>query len=180
MNDDDDNKNKNYIYLIIILFFCITIFSCGKEKLSEVSLKTAQKDTSQIKPQNLVSLQTTQQKQTEKKYIYEGLAYRDPFEPLSGEKIAKARLGLTTDALVPPLGSLQLKGFIVDRIDKIALFSSPYGSYLLANGRLYDSQNRLVKGFSGKIIFDKEHKPQKVILITEDNEFKEFFLKEEN
>jgi ASC-1-like (ASCH) protein len=51
---------------------------------------------------------------------------------------------------------------------------------LLVNGKLYDSQNRLVKGFSGKIVFDKEQKPQKVILITEENEFKEFSLKEEN
>jgi len=163
----------------IIIFLCITIFSCGKQRLSGVSLKTSQKDTSQTKPQNLISSQTPQQKQTKEKYIYEGLVYRDPFTPLSGEKVAKAKLGLTTDATVPPLGSLQLKGFIIDKMDKIALFSSPYGSYLLVNGKLYDSQNRLVKGFSGKIVFDKEKKPYSAILVTEDNNFKEFTLKED-
>ena len=170
------------IKLIITLLLCTSIFSCGsrRKQLSEISSKTTQKEASQIKLQDLVPLQTTQQKQTKEKYIYEGLAYRDPFTPLSGEKVAKAKSGLTTDATVPPIGSLQLKGFIIDRMDKIALFSSPYGSYLLVNGKLYDSQNRLVKGFSGKIVFDKEQKPQKVILITEENEFKEFSLKEEN
>jgi len=156
----------NFVLLAVILT------SCGKEKKQVVSQKqvSSKKEVVEI---SSVSVQAP----LFEKYVYEGLSYRDPFIPLSGEKVAKAKLGLTTEAVPPPLGSLQLKGFIVDKHDKIAMFSSPYGSYLLVNNKLYDNQNRLVKGFSGKIIFDKvTQKPQSVILVTENNEFKEYTI----
>jgi len=156
----------NFVLLVIILT------SCGKEKKQVVSQKQvpSKKEVVEI---TSVSVQAP----LFEKYVYEGLSYRDPFIPLSGEKVAKAKLGLSTEAVVPPLGSLQLKGFVVDKHDQIAMFSSPYGRYLLVNNKLYDNQNRLVKGFSGKIIFDNvTQKPHRVILVTENNEFKEYTL----
>ncbi|MEN3013053.1 MAG: hypothetical protein ABDH23_00340 [Endomicrobiia bacterium] len=111
------------------------------------------------------------------KYVYEGLSYRDPFVPISPEKIAKSSLFSTGEAKIPSLGILQLKGFIVDKKEQLALFSSPYGRYILYNGKLYDNQNRLVRGFSGKIIFNKNTKqPEGVILIDENDEYKEYVL----
>jgi len=90
-----------------------------------------------------------------KRYYYPGMSYRDPFIPLSGEKLARARLGLTKEAVVPGLGMLSLKGIVKDNKDDIALFSSPQGSYLLVNGAMYDNQNRRVPGMSGRIVLSR-------------------------
>lgn len=139
---------KIKIILILIIFLSCFIFSWSEEKDTKVHII--------------------------EKYFYEGLSLRDPFLPLSGDRIAKAKLGLTKDAVPPSLGSLQLKGFIIDKSDKIALFTSPYGSYVLVNGKLYDRQNRQVRGFTGKIILDKENKPKGVVIVAENGDFKEF------
>lgn len=163
-------RKKDIINFILLT---VVLTSCGKEKKQVVSQKQISSTKKEVVEISSVSVQSP----AFEKYVYEGLSYRDPFVPLSGEKVAKAKLGLTTEAVIPPLGSLQLKGFIVDKHDKIAMFSSPYGSYLLVNNKLYDNQNRLVKGFSGKIIFDNvTKKPQKVVLVTENNEYKEYTI----
>jgi len=159
--------------LVNFVLLAVILTSCGKEKKQPVVQKQVPSTKKEVVEISSASVQST----LFEKYVYEGLSYRDPFVPLSGDKIAKAKLGLTTEAVVPPLGSLQLKGFIVDKHDKIAMFSSPYGSYLLVNGKLYDNQNRLVKGFSGKIVFDNvTQKPQSVVLVTENNEYKEYTM----
>jgi hypothetical protein len=167
-------KQKNYKNLIFIIIIFLLLFSCAEKKETVV-----QKQSVPVE-QEVVETSTVSVKSSIfEKYVYDGLSYRDPFVPLSGEKVAKAKLGVTGEAIVPPIGSLQLKGFILDKQDKIALFSSPYGSYLLVNGKLYDRLNRLVKGYSGKIVFNNiTNKPQSVILITEENEYKEFTMSE--
>lgn len=155
------------------IFLLMLIPSCGKHKTQQVTPKKPSQEKQQVE------VSTINVTFSLEKYIYDGLSYRDPFTPLSGEKIAKAKLGLTKDAVVPPLGSLQLKAFIIDKQDKIALFSSPYGSYIFVNGKLYDNQNRLVKGFTGKIIFDTvSGKPKSVILFNAENESKQYTLYE--
>jgi hypothetical protein len=169
-------KQKNYKNLFFIIIFLL-LFSCAEKKETVVQKQSvpAKKEVVETSTASTVSVKSL----IFEKYVYDGLSYRDPFVPLSGEKVAKAKLGVTGEAVVPPIGSLQLKGFIVDKQDKIALFSSPYGSYLLVNGKLYDRQNRLVKGYSGKIVFNNiTNKPQSVILITEENEYKEFTISE--
>jgi hypothetical protein len=165
-------KQKNYKNLIFIIIIFLLLFSCAEKKETVV-----QKQSVPVKKEVVETSTVSVKSSIFEKYVYDGLSYRDPFVPLSGEKVAKAKLGVTGEAVVPPIGSLQLKGFIVDKQDKIALFSSPYGSYLLVNGKLYDRQNRLVKGYSGKIVFNNiTNKPQSVILITEENEYKEFTI----
>jgi hypothetical protein len=167
-------KQKNYKNYKLFFIIMILIFSCAEKKETVV-----QKQSVPVKKEVVETSTVSAKSSIFEKYVYDGLSYRDPFVPLSGEKVAKAKLGVTGEAVVPPIGSLQLKGFIVDKQDKIALFSSPYGSYLLVNGKLYDRQNRLVKGYSGKIVFNNiTNKPQSVILITEENEYKEFTISE--
>lgn len=166
----------NKIFLVFFTITCFLVLSCARDtKKTQLQPKTFQPktETKQIEP--ISSLE--QQFSKPSKYVYEGLSYRDPFLPVSPEKIAKASLTSQGEAKVPSLGVLQLKGFIVDRLEEVALFSSPYGSYILYNGKLYDNQNRLVKGFSGKIVFDKNTKsPKGVILVDERNEYKEYTL----
>ncbi|MCS7231943.1 MAG: hypothetical protein RMJ67_07395 [Elusimicrobiota bacterium] len=160
----------------IILIILIVIVSCSKDTKQQLQLKQPSPRTE--KTEEIVTI-TALESQSIKpsRYFYEGLSYRDPFVPVSPEKIAKANFAISGEAKIPSLGVLQLKGFIVDKIDQIALFSSPYGSYILYNGKLYDNHNRLVKGFSGKIIFNKEtRQPKGVILIDDNNEYKEFVL----
>ncbi len=154
----------------ILSIVSIFLFSCSKE-LQKIEVSNKPVST----PQAITSFQPPK-KEVKEKYLYEGLSYRDPFVPLSGEQIAKSQLDITKEAVSVPLGSLQLKGFIIDRKDKIALFSSPYGSYLLVNGKLYDNMNRKVKNISGKISFDSKNRPQGVVLVTDDGEIKEFKL----
>ena len=112
-----------------------------------------------LPPQQAAAQQTFSadeyQPQELKRYHYPGMSYRDPFIPLSGEKLARARLGLTKEAVVPGLGMLSLKGIIKDSKDEIALFSSPQGSYLLVNGSMYDNQNRKVPGMTGRIVLSR-------------------------
>lgn len=114
------------------------------------------------------------------KYKYQGLSFRDPFIPLSGEKVVISRLGLGKDAVVPSLSCLTLKGVVSDKDDKIALFSSPYGSYILAKGKLYDNQNRLVKGIWGKVVVKESGRKKSVVLITEENYYREYSLSEKS
>ena len=162
---------KPNMYTKLQLLLLVIILACCGKKQPPV---TTQKQPS-VKKEVVETSTVSVRSPIFEKYVYEGLSYRDPFVPLSAEKIAKAKLSLSGEAVIPGLGSLELKGFIIDKQDKIALFSSPYGSYLLVNGKLYDRQNRLVKGFSGKIIFDDvTKKPYSVILVTENNEYKEF------
>lgn len=169
--------------LIILIFFVINFlnFSCKQKPTSvPTQQKSVTTSTAEKQKEQTVELTKKEVSVTFPKYTYEGLSYRDPFLPLSGEKIAKAKLAQQDkNATVPSLGTLQLKGFIIDKHDRIALFSSPYGSYILVNGKLYDNLNRLVKGVSGEIIFDLQTKqPKNVILVTENNEYKEYKLKE--
>lgn len=160
-----------------ILLIAVFLFSCdnGNKKATsstkvEATQLLVQKQGFDVNVSSSVNVAVV-------KYVYDALSYRDPFLPISGEKIAKAKLTSDKEALIPSLGSLQLKGFVVDVKDKIALFSSPYGRYLLINGKLYDSQNRLVKGFSGKIVYDSQtSKPKGVVLVTEENDYKEYIL----
>lgn len=162
-----------WIFFIIMVSFLI---SCAKESKTSSQPKTTVQPKVETKQIETISA-LEQQSSKPSKYIYEGLSYRDPFIPISPEKIAKASLISKGEAKIPSLGVLQLKGFIVDRLEEVALFSSPYGSYILYNGKLYDNQNRLVKGFSGKIVFDKDKKnPKGVILVDEKNEYKEYVL----
>jgi hypothetical protein len=162
--------------ILIILTPIFLILSC-KDKTIEIS-----EGTRAVKPVPQTIEPITKLVPAEKKkYVYNGLSFRDPFLPSQGERLARARLGLTKDAVVPSLGSLSLKGIIEDQKDKIALFTSPYGSYMFVNGKLYDNQNRLVKGITGKIVFKDssgEKKQVGVILITEENYYKEFYLKQ--
>ncbi|MEM4368538.1 MAG: hypothetical protein QXO21_05975 [Candidatus Anstonellales archaeon] len=162
-----------WIFFIIIVSFLI---SCTKERKTSSQPKTTVQPKVETKQIETISA-LEQQPSKPLKYSYDGLSYRDPFIPISPEKIAKASLISKGEAKIPSLGVLQLKGFIVDRLEEVALFSSPYGSYILYNGKLYDNQNRLVKGFSGKIVFDKDKKnPKGVILVDEKNEYKEYVL----
>jgi len=157
---------------LICIVICLSLFCCGRKEVKKV---TPVKKKPAVKTVKVSSTAVRERV----KYVYEGLSYRDPFIPLSGEKMAKAKLGLTKDAIVPNLGSLEIKGIIVDKKDRIALFTSPYGSYIFVNGKLYDSQNRLVKGITGKMIYKKGSRtPKGVVLITEDNYFKEYYLPE--
>lgn len=133
---------------LLVAIACIT--ACGPQKLQQTGAPPPQQTTPQM------SLNADDYKPQElKRYHYPGMAYRDPFIPLSGEKLARARLGLTKEAVVPALGMLSLKGIIKDNKDDIALFSSPQGSYLLVNGAMYDNQNRRVPGMSGRIVLSR-------------------------
>lgn len=161
---------------IILISFVIgyLLISCSRE-VEKPQHKTVQPKIETKQIQTISALEPEPTKVS--KYTYEGLSYRDPFIPVSPEKIARASLDSKGEARVPSLGVLQLKGFVVDKEEEVALFSSPYGSYILYNGRLYDNQNRLVKGFSGKVIFDKNTKnPKGVILVDDRNEYKEYIL----
>ncbi|MCS7151488.1 MAG: hypothetical protein NZ928_03770 [Endomicrobia bacterium] len=158
--------------IFILVAVTTIILSCGKPQ-KQVTKPTPKKSSQQIEISTAAIVSSIA------RYVYDGSSYRDPFTPLSGEKLAKAKLGSSADAVIPSLGSLQLKAFIVDKEDKIAMFTSPYGSYLLVNGKLYDNQNRLVKGFAGKVIFDMSlGKPKSVILFNPSNESKQYFLSE--
>ncbi|MCX7956473.1 MAG: hypothetical protein N2643_01065 [Endomicrobia bacterium] len=164
------HKIINFLLILLVLLFC-----CGKKQTSQVTPVQQKKKTESVEVSQISGL--VNQPESFPKYNYDGLVYRDPFVPISPEKIAKASLASSEEARVPSLGILYLKGFIVDKTDKVALFNSPYGSYILYNGKLYDNYNRLVKGFSGKIIFDKDTKqPKSVVLVDADNEYKEYTL----
>ncbi len=163
-------KNK------LILFLLVILFSCSRKEKLPVEKKVGAIKKIEVSSEPITAVPMVERK----KYIYEGLIYRDPFIPVSPEKMAKAKLGLTKEAVVPGLGILQIKGVIVDKKDKIALFSSPIGSYLLVNGRLYDSQNRLVKGITGRLLYKEgSATPRGAILVSEDNYYKEYYLPEE-
>ncbi len=154
-------------FVVMLLF--IILFSC-KKKVEKIDIKKRPV----VSPPSPVII-TGMVPVKREKYVYEGLAFRDPFIPLSGEKVAKAKLGLTENAIVPSLGSLELKGIVIDNKtkEKVALFSSPYGGYILVNNKLYDKQNRLVTGITGKVV------SQGVILITDDGTLKEFYFSKE-
>lgn len=157
----------------ILIIALIILFCCSKKEREIPSVAEP------VEKMPKVEQQISQLKKiTQEKYKYKGLTYRDPFIPVSGEKIAKAKLESRKEAISPPLGSLKLRAFIVDQVDKIALFTSPFGSYLLVNGKLYDRNNRLVKDISGNIIYDKNKIPKGVILISPDNNFKEYIIGE--
>jgi len=164
---------KNILLLIITGIFIIT--GC-KDKSVEISEGTRKVHPIVQHGEPITTLTVSDKK----KYVYGGLSFRDPFLPSKGERLARARLGLTKEAVIPSLGSLSLKGIVEDSKDKIALFTSPYGSYMFVNGKLYDSQNRLVKGVTGKLVSKEDggKKQAGVILITEENYYKEFYLKE--
>ncbi len=162
-------------YFVLLIFFVVIFIGCDDKSTQIVE------GTRQIKPSTIEqpTLVTSLSKTEKKKYVYGGLSFRDPFMPTSGGKMAKAKLGITKKAVAPSLGSLNLKGIVVDEKDKVALFVSPYGSYMFVNGKLYDSQNRLVRGVSGKLISkDNDGNLNGVVLITEENYYKEFFLKD--
>lgn len=169
--------SNSFIFIkikILIIFLIIIFFSCSNKEITVSSTTDEEYEKTPKVEQQISKLK----KITQEKYKYRGLAFRDPFIPVSGEKIAKAKLELKREVISPPLGSLKLRAFIVDEIDKIALFTSPFGSYLLVNGKLYDRNNRLVKDISGNIIYDKNKMPKGVILISSDNNFKEYIIGE--
>ncbi len=163
-------------FMLLIIIFLFSCSSSSQKTVTPTKIESKQN----VSQQKNFDVDISSSVKTEvTKYVYDALSYRDPFIPISGEKIAKAKLGSEKEAQIPSLGSLQLKGFVIDAKDKIALFNSPYGRYLLVNGKLYDNQNRLVKGFSGKIVYNSQtNKPKGVILVTEENDYREYTLSE--
>jgi hypothetical protein len=99
-------------------------------------------------------------------YNYMGDRYRDPFIPLIGE-------GVTNTALdrPPQVASLVLKGIVQDAKGRMALLNSGVSSYILRGGRLYDGNNKMVKGIAGVI------KQESALLIGPDHTPHEVFIK---
>jgi len=92
--------------------------------------------------------------------------YRDPFIPLLGEGITN-----TTLDRPPQVSSLLLKGIVQDAKGRMALLTSGVNSYILRGGRLYDGNNKLVRGIAGVI------KQESTLLIGPDHTPHEVFIK---
>lgn len=103
------------------------------------------------------------------RYTYAGDRNRDPFQPLSLDGSSPSPVG---DVVVPPVGSLVLKGIMADGKQKIAIISGGGISYVLKGKYLYDNRQRLVSGITGVI------KDESVIIIAPDKTTKELRLRE--
>lgn len=103
------------------------------------------------------------------RYAYAGDRNRDPFHPLSLDGTSAGPVG---DVVVPPVGSLVLKGIMADGKQKIAIISGGGISYVLKGKYLYDNRQRIVNGITGVI------KDESVIIIAPDKTTKEIRLRE--
>lgn len=103
------------------------------------------------------------------RYVYAGTRNRDPFQPLSLDGSSTSPIG---DVVVPPVGSLILKGIMADGKQKIAIISGGGIGYVLKGKYLYDNRQRLVHGITGII------KDESVIIIAPDKTTKEIRLRE--
>ena len=138
---------------IILYALCVLIIGCGR-KLEVKGVEKKEK----AKPVVVLP-----EKKVEAKYVYRGHIRRDPFVSLEGKKILSPYLNSQGEGRMPQIGLLALKGIVNDKTGKIALLSTPQGSYILRNNTLYDNRNRIVKGITGKI-FERSVK-----IITNDN-----------
>ncbi len=164
-------KTKIFILFHFILYSVFIFWSCGKKEQIQKTLeipRVKEKTTS-------VSIPAAKEKKVVAKYRYRGEVYRDPFIPLDDKKIISSALETSGEGITPALGSLTLKGIIIDKTQKIALFSSPTGRYILRNEKLYDNRNRRVRHLTGKVIDTNTVK-----IVTEDNFVKTYKLKEKN
>ncbi|MFN3966620.1 MAG: hypothetical protein ACK4JE_02845 [Endomicrobiia bacterium] len=163
---------ENFKFQLLLLTICYSLFTfflgCGKKELSQKTTEISQKPTVPVPITGLI------EKKLVTKYRYKGEIYRDPFIPPDEKKIVSPILEASGEGLKPALGSLTLKGIIIDSKQKIALFSSPTGRYILRNGKLYDNRNRIVRGLTGTVLDNNTIK-----LITEDKFVKTYKLKEE-
>jgi len=161
-------NSRFYFLLLVSNFLFFTLFGCGEKDLTQDITQKLEKPSAPVPITGLV------EKKTIAKYRYRGEIYRDPFIPLDEKKIVSPFLESSGEGLMPALGSLTLKGIIIDNKQKIALFSSPTGRYILRNGKLYDNRNRIVRGLTGTIVDNNTIK-----IITEDKFVKTYKLKEE-
>jgi hypothetical protein len=140
----------------LVIYLCIIVlFGCSTTK-KEVVVQPEKKIE---KPKPITSLI---EKKIEIKYRYRGDIYRDPFISLADKKTISPSLESKGEGQMPILGTLSLKGIMVDKNSKIALLSSSIGCYILKNNKLYDSRNRVVPKIKGYI------NKKSVKLVTED------------
>jgi len=158
------SKIKKFaIYCFLILVFS----ACGKKEIAQKATQISQKPTEPVSITGLI------EKKVVAKYRYRGEIYRDPFIPLDEKKIVSPILESSGEGIAPALGSLTLRGIILDNKQKIALFSSPTGRYILRNGKLYDNRNRIIRGLTGTVVDNNTIK-----IVTEDKFVKTYKLKE--
>lgn len=103
------------------------------------------------------------------RYTYAGTRNRDPFQPLPLDGTSTRIVG---DVVVPPVGSLILKGIMADGKQKMAIISAGGIGYVLKGKYLYDNRQRLIHGITGII------KEESVIIIAPDKTTKEIRLRE--
>jgi hypothetical protein len=137
----------------IMLLGVSMLASCGKKTQVVVQNKPSQAPATVIQPE----------KKVEERYVYRGGNYRDPFILLTEKRMISPALAAKGDGDRPNFGTLRLRGIIKDGKTRIALMSCSKGRYVLKNGSLYDSMNRVVKGVRGTI------EEKKVKLVTDDN-----------
>ncbi|OGS21560.1 MAG: hypothetical protein A3J83_06945 [Elusimicrobia bacterium RIFOXYA2_FULL_40_6] len=150
-------NNKPIFFLVLLNIAFVS--SCGKKPV-------VVQDTQPLKPRQIV----IPEKKAEEIYRYGGEIYRDPFAALTEKRMISASLQATGEAEKPNIGILDLRGIITDKNSRMAILSGPMGSYILKNGRLFDSRNRLVRGVSGSIY------GRSVTLTTEDKFTKTYKL----
>ena len=123
--------------------------------------------TQEYRPKVLV-FSTTTVKQEPPKYVYRGDKFRDPFIPLTDSGYSAF---ISETVPTPSIGSLTLKGIIDDKNAKTAVITGGGNTFILRDGKLFDTKNRLIKGISGAIRKDS------VLLTGPDRTSKEIFLR---
>ncbi|MBU0951573.1 MAG: hypothetical protein KKH91_01915 [Elusimicrobia bacterium] len=151
-------SNKKSILFFALLSIALA-YGCGKKA-------AVVQETEPPKPRQIV----IPTKQAEEIYRYSGEIYRDPFAPLTEKRMISASLQASGEAEKPNIGILDLKGISIDRNARMAILSGPMGSYILKNGKLFDSRNRLIRGITGSI------EGKSVTLSTDDKFTKTFKL----
>jgi hypothetical protein len=154
-------KDKLRIYFWGLLM--LMAVACGQRKENLVS-----RPVPAVSFNEPVVVSTEPKKIVLPQYYYQGERYRDPFVPLIGPGRSLYQPG---EIIPPNLGTLMLKGIMTDRQGvNIAILSSGGVSYFLKNGRLYDSQYRLIPGITGVV------KKDRVLVITSDRIVKELTI----
>jgi len=140
----------NYLKKILILFLLASVCSiiCYAENQKAQKTKTA-----------------------ERKRIYQGDRYRDPFIPLAGSGIPVQILSSTGKSTFDP-NSLTLKGIISTKTGRIAMLKQTNGArYMIKDGKIFDNKNKSVKGFAGIV------KEKSIVIIDSEKKVTELKLR---
>ena len=149
-------------------YFCAVLMA-GMFACAGCGLKDMPEQPQQTKKPTAINFNPAPEEKAVPLYVYAGTQNRDPFQPLSLDGSTASPVG---DVVVPPVGSLILKGIIKDGTQKIAIISGGGIGYVLKGKYLYDNRQRLVRGITGVI------KDESVIIIAPDKTTKEIRLRE--